>query len=149
MNSLNYQKIFRGLTAIGILIVILLPHMVIELTIELLHMIWELTVEAGHIIFEWVEISLDTVIELMFETDLHNTQIIVFYIIMTAIGFGVYRLSLFVPGIFRRIRDKSVAFYLGQKNYLSLYWKSLTLTHKLKWGALAIGLGYWYLFIFF
>lgn len=149
MNSLNYEKIFRGLTAIGILILVLLPHVVIGLVVEILHLLLEWIIEFGHIVFEWVEIALDTVIELMFETELHDTQIIVFYIIMGGIGFALYRMSLFIPGKLRRFRDKVIAYCLGQKNRLSLHWQSLTVAHKAKWIAIMIAVGYWYVFLSF
>ncbi len=147
MNSLNYQKIFRGLTAIGILIIILMPHLLFELTVEFLHLLLEWLIELGDIVFEWVELSLDTLIELLFETDLHDTQIIVFYIIMSVIGFFVYRLSLLIPGIYRRTLNKLIAFYLNRKTQLILYWRNLTLPNKIKLIAMVIGASY-FMFLF-
>jgi hypothetical protein len=149
MNSLDYRKIFRGLATIGILIIFLLPHLVFELVTEAGHVVLELIVELGHIVFEWVEISLDTVIELLFETELHDTQIIVFYIIMAVVCFALYRLALLIPRWLRRLYNRLVAYYFGQKNRLSLYWQSLSLLNKIKMAAIGIGVSVGYLYVFF
>lgn len=149
MNSLDYRKIFRGLATIGILIIFLLPHLVFELVTEAGHVVLELIVELGHIVFEWVEISLDTVIELLFETELHDTQIIVFYIIMAVVCFALYRLALLIPRWLRRLYNRLVAYYFGQKNRLSLYWQSLSLLNKIKLIAITVSISYLYLFFSF
>lgn len=147
MNSLNYQQILKGLAFLGIVIAITMPHlvfelihMVFELVVELLHMAFELIVEGGHLLFEYVEISLDTVVELLFETDLHNTQIIVFYIIMSIIGFFIFRLSLRIPAFYRRQRDKLTAYVLWRKNRITLYWNAMGLRKKLQLLAIALGI---------
>ncbi|MDD2724789.1 MAG: hypothetical protein PHH59_12305 [Methylovulum sp.] len=149
MDSLNYQKIFRGLLAIGILIIILLPHLVFELLTELFHLLFEWLYELGDILFEWVEITLDTVIEMIFETDLHDTQIIVFYILMSILGFGIYRLCLLIPGVYRRIHNKLLAFYLYHKTGLTVYWHGLSLLNKIKLIAMVLSISYLYIFFSF
>ncbi len=149
MNSLNYQKIFRGLAALGILIILLLPHLVFELIAEGLHILLELIVELGHIIFEWVEISLDTVIELLFETELHDTQIIVFYIIMSAVCFALYRLCLRIPRFLRLCYTQLTAFFLRQKNRLTLHWQSLTLINKIKLVTITVIISFLYISLSF
>ena len=43
-----------------------------------------------HLLFEVVEISLDRLIEHFFETELHETQMIVFYILLVLGGFLIF-----------------------------------------------------------
>lgn len=149
MNSLNYKQIFRGLTAICILVIFLLPHLVMEWVTEALHALLELIVELAHVVFEWVEISLDGAIEFLFETELHDTQIIVFYIIMSVLSLIVYRLMLFVPDILRRLRDRIWAYLLGQKTRFANYWQGLSLLKKIWMVAIVIGVAYLYVLVSF
>jgi hypothetical protein len=149
MNSLNKQRIFRGLAAIGILILIVIPGEIIGLLFELLHIIWELTLEFAHILFEWAEVSLDTLIELLFETDLHDTQIIVFYIIMSAISYAAYRLLRLLPAAYRRLKHNLLTRWMLQKTRLLQWWYSLSLPDKIKWVAMAIGVCYVVFFLSF
>ena len=142
MDSLNYQKILKWLTAVGVLVLILIPDVILGLIGELLHMVFELLMEFLHILFEWLEISLDTVIELLFETGSHETQIIVFYIIMAFVGFGLYRLSRILPKLYRRLHVKTLAFYLYHKNELTVAWHQLTLLNKIKWVGVVISISY-------
>jgi len=46
--------------------------------------------EFFHLIFEVVEMGMDRVVEHFFDTDLHQTQLIVFYILLTIGGFLIY-----------------------------------------------------------
>jgi len=45
-----------------------------------------------HTLFEWTEATLDFIIEVIFDTTVHNTQIVVFYILIAAMIYGLYRL---------------------------------------------------------
>jgi len=58
----------------AILSILVFPDVLFGLFFELLH----LCLEFAHILFEFVESTLDHVIEHLFETDLHATQVIVF-----------------------------------------------------------------------
>jgi len=149
MDSLNYQKIFRVLLVIGFLIIFLMPHLFFELLLELLDLLFEWLYELGDILFEWVEMTLDTVVEMIFETDLHDTQIIVFYILMSIIGFAAYRLSLLIPGILGRIRKKLLAYYLYRKTAFTVYWHGLSLLNKIKSIAITCLICFLYIFISF
>ncbi|MDO9106772.1 MAG: hypothetical protein Q7U57_17640 [Methylovulum sp.] len=147
MNSLIYRRIVKGLTAIGMVILITMPGEVFGLVLELLHILWELFVEFLDVSFEWVESMLDHVVEHIFETDLHDTQIIVFYILVS-IGFLIgYRLCRIAPKIYRRLQEHILATWLWHKTRTCLYWQSQTLINKIK--LVAMSLGIVYVLIFF
>jgi hypothetical protein len=149
MNSLTYQKIIKAITALAILIVILIPGEIINLLIELLHIIWELLVELLHFLFESLEISLDTAIELLFETDLHSTQIIVFYIIMSVLSYIAYRLARRIPNVYRYFSRQFKIAWMHKKMCIQQYWYNLTWLDKLKVVAMVIGAIYIMIFMSF
>lgn len=115
-------------------IVVLLPDMVFEL----LHSIFEMAMEVGHTLFEILEVSLDTIVEHAFHTDLHQTQIIVFYIIVFIFLFWLRRLWLAWPGFYRRLKEKIASAKAAQKAKLVGYWQGLGGLQKFK--IVAIGL---------
>ncbi len=142
MNSLTYRRIVKGLTAIGIFIIIIMPGEILELLIELFHILWELFVEFLDISFEWVESMLDQVVEHIFETGLHDTQIIVFYILVS-IGFLIgYRLYRITPKIYHRLQENIIASWTWHKTRTRLYWQNLTLINKIKFVAMSLGIVY-------
>jgi len=147
MNSLTYRKIVNGLTVFAVIVAILIPDVVLELIAEPLHLLLETIVEVGDIAFEWVESSLDHVIEHLFETDLHTTQIIVFYIIMSFIGYLFYRLVLQLPRFFNYLLDKLVVMFEVNKGRAYLYWYSLTMTNRIKLIAAFIVVIFGYVFL--
>jgi hypothetical protein len=119
-----------------------MPGEIFGLMIELLHILWELFVELLDLLFEWVESTLDHVIEHLFETDLHDTQIIVFYIIMSICLFICYRLYRFLPKLFKRWLAALQAALAWHKTQLKLYWQGQKLTDKIKIVVMLVGVGY-------
>jgi len=149
MNSLIYRRLVKGLAAIGIFIIIVMPGEVIGLLFELLHILWELFVELLDILFEGTESALDHIIEFLFETDLHDTQIIVFYILMSIVLFVFYRLCRLIPRLYKRMKENLLAACLWHKTRTRLYWQNLTIINKIKFVAMAIGIVYALVFFSF
>jgi len=149
MNSLVYRRLVKGLAAIGIFIIIVMPGEVIGLLFELLHILWELFVELLDILFEGTESGLDHIVEHLFETDLHTTQVIVFYIMMSVAALIAYRLYLLLPKLYYRLRENLLAAWVWHKTRIRLYWQSLTLINKIKFVAMAIGMAYAVVFFSF
>lgn len=129
---MTYKKIVNRLTVFGIFLIFIMPHEIAGLLIELFHFMWELLVELLDILFEGAEITLDHIIELLFDTGLHDTQIIVFYILFAIIGYGLYRFCRMVPGFFLRVQSYLVAFWEYNKIRTYLYWRGLTLIERIK-----------------
>ena len=132
MNSLTYKKIVNGLAIAGVIVAILIPDVILELIAEGFHLLLESIEEVLHIVFEWLESALDHVIEHFFETELHDTQIIVFYIIMACLSFVGYRLALKVPRLYRRLADWFMVMLEVNKVRVYMYWYSLTLLGRVK-----------------
>ncbi len=120
------------------------PDVVLSSIMECLH----LTVELAHLLFEVVELSLDHIIEHLFETDLHETQVIVFYIMMVLCAIVAYGLWLVTKRACIYCKLKLVE----QKNYrqeqLHDYWLHQDIMHKISIVVLSVGLVMTYLLFF-
>ncbi|MGZ8136039.1 MAG: hypothetical protein ACXW1W_02305 [Methylococcaceae bacterium] len=149
MISQSHPKIVKGLILICIFIVIIMPDMIIQTLIELFHILFEFLIEVAHVLFEWIESALDTVIEHMFETDLHETQVIVFYIMLFAGFYGLYRLLCLLPPAYQRLKAKLQAGWELKKIRTILYWRDLSMTDKIKWIAICIAVITSYIFFGF
>ncbi len=136
----TYQKIIYGLVLLGIFVMVTIPDMVIELSTELFHLIFELIFEVADVTFESVETMLDNVIEHLFHTGLHDTQIIVYYVIVSVLAYPLYRLVRVLLRYLFRILTAIPIKYADYKNQwlllrqdISYYWQKLPFISKLKW----------------
>jgi len=136
----TYQKIIYGLVLLGIVVMVTIPDMVIELSTELFHLIFELIFEVADVTFESVETMLDNVIEHLFHTGLHDTQIIVYYVIVSVLAYPLYRLARVLLRYLFLILTAIPIKYADYKNQwlllrqdISYYWQKLPFISKLKW----------------
>jgi len=142
----TYQKIVYGLVLLGIVVMITIPDMVIELSTELLHLVFELIFEMADVTFEAVETMLDHVVEYLFHTGLHDTQVIVYYTIVSMLAYPLYRLArVMLRFLFRLIATIPVKYadyktqWLLLRQDISYYWQKLPFISKLKWVLIATG----------
>jgi len=120
--AVNATFIFVGVTLFT------MPDLVFGLVTEILH----LGLEVAHLLFEFLEIALDHVIEHFFETEVHETQVIVFYIIVSmgaVAGFFILRgLRKFFTNTTRNI----IAAYGQTIANSKSYWQGQSLIGKFK-----------------
>jgi hypothetical protein len=122
--SIN-RNVAYGLILTVIVIVILMFDTVFGLFLELIH-----------VSFEFVEEMLDILIEQLFQTDLHDTQIIVFYLMWAMAGYPLYRLYKLlctVPRRYREVKENFVTGWSQLKIEVLAYWQDLPATGKTKW----------------
>ncbi|MGR8999079.1 MAG: hypothetical protein ACU88J_08535 [Gammaproteobacteria bacterium] len=144
----TYRKILYGLALIGIVIIITMPDMVIELA----HLVFELLYELADVSFEWMETGLDTVVEHIFHTDLHQTQIIVFYLIVGIAAYPLYYLWRMLERLFFRLKKTlhaTLTVWMLYKTRATLYWLELPLIDKIKLIVAFAGLIYLASLLFF
>jgi hypothetical protein len=103
--------------------------------LEILHLLLEFL----HLLFEWTEAALDFMIELVFDTSLHTTQVIVFYIIIAAILYGLYRLWRGLPDFYRRQKIYVNDFLFDETQTILNYWRT-SITNKIMLLTAATGL---------
>lgn len=127
MNSLLISKIVKTGYVSFFVGVVTIPDMILELLLALLHLL----LEAMHILFEVVELSLDHLIEHLFHTDLHQTQVIVFYIIMSMLAAAAFFLWRALPRIGSYFKNLLISAYKSKKKAcMDLLWKHSPFTHK-------------------
>lgn len=84
-----------------------------------------------HMLFEWSEASLDFLIEVIFDTSLHSTQVIVFYILMAVILYCLYQIWRKLPSIYRQQKINVLDFLSDEIDLIKNYWQDSWL-NKLK-----------------
>lgn len=130
MNFYDKQKILRILFWATITMLFAAP-------IDVFHLL----IESLHLIFEGIEATLDFVIEIIFETSLETTQIIVFYTIMTGISYGLYQLWRKLPALYRCQKEKLFEFFSDEKMLIIIYWQT-SVINKIKLLCATSGLIY-------
>jgi glucan phosphoethanolaminetransferase (alkaline phosphatase superfamily) len=123
MSSKSYRKAIYLFFFVGIFITIFLPDAVFRLFLGIFHIILAL----AHIFFEFVEVNLDGLVEHIFETDVHQTQVIVFYLMLSIAFCGLYYLWYQLPCAYHKSKENMLALWLEQKAFASLFWRDLTL----------------------
>jgi hypothetical protein len=119
MTSLPYQKTANVTWVIGVAIVLIMPDSVFGLVVELSH----LALEFAHVLFELFESALDHFIEHTFHTDTKETQIIVFYIILTLALGGFYYVFRTTQRLLNTLKDKLLTAFFHHKNRLLMFWQ--------------------------
>jgi hypothetical protein len=145
MISATYRKVLYGLALIGIVLMIIMPDVLIGLLFELVHFFFELL----FILFEWIESTLDKLVEHLFHTELHQTQIIVFYLIVGIVVFPLYYLWRMSLRLFVQLKEALPAAWMLYKTRTTLYWQDLSLIGKIKLIAVFTGITYLALLLFF
>lgn len=145
MISPTNRKILQySLALIVIVVLIAMPDVVIGLLFELVHFLFELL----FIAFEWVESTLDKLIEHLFHTELHETQIIVFYLIVGIVLLPIYYLWRILKRLFFRLKETLPETWMLYKIRATLFWQGLSLIDKIKIIAIAAGAIYLASFLF-
>jgi hypothetical protein len=131
MISSSYRKTVNISYLIGIGIVITMPDMVFGSLLEL-----------GHILFEFIEEILDKFVEHIFHTDRHQTQVIVFYLMMSIAFGGIYYLWRVLPHLCRQCKENLLAAWSWHKTRALCYWQELSLINKVKFVVIAASIIY-------
>jgi len=128
------QKLVLNGSLLTMLTLILLnPLDTVHLAAVLGHHLFEIIGHAIYLLFEYMELGLDHVIEHTFHTELHTTQIIVFYTLVTAILIALYYLArnIIIPGCIRLTQHQRR--YWSRKQASALYfWSEQTTMAKFK-----------------
>lgn len=115
-----------------IVMVFLMPETLFGFLLDASHFIIEITLHMLHLGFEFIEYNLDHFIEHQFHTELHDTQVIVFYIIMAIASLLVYLLWVKLPAFCGRLKNRVISYCLRKKGSFFYYWGNQTLFEKLK-----------------
>ena len=145
MISDSYRKyILYALVLSGIIIMITMPDVVIGFLFESVHLFFEVL----FIVFEWIESTLDHLVEHLFETELHQTQTIVFYVMVVIVLLPLYYLSRMLLRLFFRLKETLPDAWAQYKIRVTLYWQDLSLIGKIKLILITMGTIYLASFLF-
>ena len=86
--------------------------------------------EALHLLFEVVEMALDKVIEHTFETGVHETQLIVFYILLVLLGILTYFLWKLLVRLFSGAGCRLHTEWTEFSGAISQDWQAMTMTNR-------------------
>ncbi|MBD9354614.1 hypothetical protein [Methylomonas albis] len=134
---------------------VVLAAVMYDVTLEVLGEFMHLLFEGFHVAFEYVELGIEEAVELvfhvldigeiieyLFESDRHGSQVVTFYILLTIAWFGFYKLSKFVPRLWAAIKQWSLNTWVRRQTELELYWLSLTIRNKVTLAVTALAVAY-------
>ncbi|MBS4051317.1 hypothetical protein [Methylomonas rivi] len=110
----------------------------LELLTEIAHFFFELLFES----FEWFELGIEHLIEHLFHTEHHASQIATFYILLLIGGLVFYQLWKALPRLYRYFKRRLLEIWVRRKTEWELYWLTLTLPYKVALVATALGVAY-------
>jgi hypothetical protein len=125
LSPLN-RKIITGAALISFFI--LMHSEIFSSVLWLLHALFVLLHQA----FELFELSLDLLIEHFFHTDLHTTQIIVFYLMLSMAACAIYILLRALPRWYHQSIEKLNTYCAQQKAEAFDDWHNLSFFGKIK-----------------
>ncbi len=91
-----------------------------------------------HYSFELLEHGLDALVEHVFHTGPHTTEIIVFYILFLLTAAVVFKLASALPGWFRAICAHCAESWTRRKDEMIGRWRKQSVAKKIKWGSLFV-----------
>lgn len=100
----------------------------IDLLLGVAHAIFELL----HTLFELIEQALDLIVEHLFHTELHATQVIVFYILLSSGSFLVFKATKFFLGWYKKRLKDVINFGSETKEKMCFYSSNLVFLKKLR-----------------
>lgn len=148
MISPTYRNVLYGLALIGIVIFMAMPDVLIGSLFELVHFFFELLFHLADISFEWIETLLDNIVEHLFHTELHETQIIVFYLMMGIVAIPLYYFGRMLLRLFFQLKETSHVAWTLYKTHAAFYWQNLSLIGKIEFIVIILGAIYLASFIF-
>lgn len=115
-----------------VLAALAMPDLAWALLIGLLHHLWEIALHLAHLMFEYLELGLDHVVEHLFHTGTHETQVIVFYTIVALAALALYLLGRKLPGVAKRRYQAMLLFASRKKSSCLYFWDQQSGLDKLK-----------------
>jgi hypothetical protein len=140
MHKQIYQKVLFHLSLSGI---------VMSILVGFYDVIFGYLLEATHLILEAIEMGLDKLIEHIFETEVHETQIIVFYIMLLIGGLLIYLIYKTLRMFWDSVSHGFYEDWSGFKDAITTDWRSMSMTNRIIWVSVFILANYLASFLLF
>ncbi len=111
---------------------LLIRFILIGLVIILYDVMLDALFSVLHIAFEWVELTLEELIEHVFHTSRQQSQLSVFYLLWLILIYGLYRLGRVLPCFFKRLKEQLFAASFQYKLHITSYWRQQSSIKKIK-----------------
>lgn len=142
----SHHRILQYATiTLGLIVAITIPDVIFDLSLGFLGFVFDHLLELGHIVFEMVESMLDKAVEHIFHTDLHQTQTIVFYVMLAGVVYLAYLVFNFLAPLGRRV----IHHWIQRKNDCLEKWRGLSFGSKAVWISVFLAGLYLLSFLFF
>ncbi len=140
MNKEIYLKVLFHLSLFGV---------ITSLLAGFYDTIFAFILEAAHLLFEVVEMTLDKVIEHAFETELHETQLIVFYILLGIGGVLLYWVYKLIKYLVNSLGHGILNDWLSFKTAITEDWRAMPVSLRIVWVGAFILVNYFISFFLF
>ncbi len=140
MHKQIYQKVLFHLSLLGI---------VLSILVGFYDVIFGYVLEATHLSLEAIEMGLDKLIEHFFETEVHETQIIVFYIMLLIRGLLIYLMYKMLVMFWDSVSHGFYEDWSGLKEAITTDWRSMSMTNRIIWISVFILVNYLATFLLF
>jgi flagellar biosynthesis protein FlhB len=146
---MTHKKIKYSLFIIGTIVLLIAPDMIVNILITIVHFFFTLILHFAEVTFEGLESLLDRIVEYFFDTEVHETQTIVFYLMILIALFPLYFLCRIMPGFFIWLKEILITTWTRHKNNVIIYWQDLSPHDKIKMTILPILAAYLIFSLFF
>ncbi len=126
------QFIINGSMAAVTLAILAMPDLALGLLVDSGHHLLEIFLHMLHLAFEFLESGLDHLIEHHFHTGTHETQLIVFYTLVTFGLVALYFLGRMASSALVRSSKRLLLFGSRKKSSFLYFWHHQTLLDKIK-----------------
>jgi PilZ domain len=126
------QFVVNGSITVFILAILAAPGQALGLLVGLAHHLLEIFLHMLHLAFEVVESGLDHFIEHHFHTGTHDTQVIVFYVLVTVGLVALYFLGHMAPSAFVHLGKILHLWWSRKKSSCLYFWGQQTGLDKIK-----------------
>jgi hypothetical protein len=131
------QFAFNGSIIAFTLAILAAPVEALGLLVSLGHHLLEIFLHILRLVFEYIEMGLDHLIGHYFHTGLHETQVIVFYMLITFGFVALYFMGPIALSEFVRLRKRLLLYWSRKKSSCLYFWGQKSLLDKIK----IVGLG--------
>lgn len=146
---MTHKKIKYSLFIIGTIVLLIAPDMIANILITIVHFAFTLILHFAEVTFEGLESLLDRTVEYFFDTEVHETQTIVFYLMTLIALFPLYFLCRIMPSFFIWLKEILITTWIRHKNNVIIYWQDLSPHDKIKMTILPILAAYLIFSLFF
>jgi hypothetical protein len=127
-----------GLFVSLIMLILAIPDVILDLLVQLSSFLFDNFIGTIHLFYELIEYSLDHLVEQVFHTSLHETELIAFYI-QVVLGFvGLYILLRIITSAYKKSARCCRVFFHRKKLSVLYYWGEQSLLYK--FGMISTGI---------